>query len=649
MAKLGPSIWRIEVYDIRDKVPFSGYITDISNFYTSDLKIKRQRNYPDEVTFTLDLNQLQIRSEQLGLADPHDLLEPYMHKVKIFRDNKYICQAIVIKTSVNLTNNPTNTIDVSCVDILGIFEKRIIHQDYGNGSWAGFAKRAIMDAQHEPNRIYNYAFEGDAITIDNKWFRGWKYRVGNTTRNLFPDWMPNTKYEMYNKCNCKGKFWEAKEHAFYSGEEFSESNWTLLGILNDETGEVAPVYGVWRESDDEPGPTGTMLGGWGGTSSCHMTAQTYQVNNGSDVSGISMAGSEISTSLVAPYPQQSAGSTHHLHSKIEIYPILSTTIKLFVEGHGGANKTYTANITKSTTGSWQTIEYDWTNVGFDIYRFGIQIVSGEALVDSPAVYQDFCEGDEWDLGVRVGEFPSAAEQTDAGWLQNRHTPTYEWKDAKSTILDLSNMDSDNFWYDIDENYKFNVYVNKGSKTVDLELSYPRNITTMTIDTNASNIVNYIKGDGSAEVTQDPLVSGIENSNAAPFTWIGYNQTAMNKYWALASAESYDSERDIVSLKNDIEAAINTYSDIQDVPVIKISNNSVSPEDIGLGDIVSVEALDIPYVKRVNGLYKITAYDINIDTNGNESITLTLLKPSQTQINALSFPQLIKNLQKRLGH
>lgn len=297
---LKPATWRIDIYEMKPETPFAGVITDLSNLYTSDLSITKQRNYPDEIRFTLDLQQLESRAQSLNILS-RDVLEPYKHKVRCYRNNQFMAQGIVVKTTANLNNQSKNTVEVQCVDTLGLLEKRLIHQDYGEGSWADFAKEVIKDAQHEPNRIYNYAWEGDGTSIDNAWFRGWKYTPGESALRDFPEWEPDHLYSMYDTCTHDAKFWEAKEHAFYSGETFSEANWTLLGILDQETGDVAGVYGVWREDDEELGPTGTALGGWGGTSSCHMTANTFSVNNAGSITSISMANSQISTSLVAPY------------------------------------------------------------------------------------------------------------------------------------------------------------------------------------------------------------------------------------------------------------------------------------------------------------------------------------------------------------
>lgn len=302
LGDLEPAVWRIDIYEFKPATPYAGAVTDLSNLYTSDLSITKQRNYPDEIRFTLDLGQLEVRAQHLNI-ESKNLLEPYKHKVRCYRNNKFVAQGIVVKTTANLNNQSKNTLEVQCVDTLGLFEKRLIHQDYGEGSWADFAKEVVMDAQHEPNRIYNYAWEGDGTSIDNAWFRGWKYTPGESAIRDFPEWEPNHLYSMYDTCTHDAKFWEAKEHAFYSGETFSESNWTLLGILDSETGDVAGVYGVWREDDEEPGPTGTALGGWGGTSSCHMSANTFAINNGA-ATAISLANSQVSTSLVAPYYAQ---------------------------------------------------------------------------------------------------------------------------------------------------------------------------------------------------------------------------------------------------------------------------------------------------------------------------------------------------------
>lgn len=306
IGDLKPAEWRIDIYELKPENPYTGAVTDLSTLYTSDLTIKKERNRPDEIHFTLDLKQLEERATGLNTTS-RAVLEAYRHKVLCFRNGEFVAQGIVTRTSVNLNNQAKNTLEVNCVDFLGLFEKRLIHQDYGEGSWADFAKQVVYDAQHEPNRIYNYAWEGDGTGIDNAWFRGWLYRPGEDARKVFKEWEPNHLYSAYECCTHKGKFWEAVEHVFISGEEFTESNWKEIGIVDEDTKEVTPAYGIWREDFEEVGPTGTALGGWAGTSSCHLSGKTFPVNNGpyneetgKYVTEINMAGGEVSTTLVAP-------------------------------------------------------------------------------------------------------------------------------------------------------------------------------------------------------------------------------------------------------------------------------------------------------------------------------------------------------------
>ena len=116
----------------------------------------------------------------------------------------------------------------------------------------------------------------------------------------FPEWIAGKKYNPYDKCTYKGKFWECNE-LHVSEEKFQESKWVELGnIIDETTGEAIPIYGVWREDNEKEGPTCTMLGVWAGTSSCHMTAQTLTYNTPQQGS-ISLANSAVSTSLVAPF------------------------------------------------------------------------------------------------------------------------------------------------------------------------------------------------------------------------------------------------------------------------------------------------------------------------------------------------------------
>lgn len=325
---------------------------------------------------------------------------------------------------------------------------------------------------------------------------------------------------------------------------------------------------------------------------------------------------------------------------------LTAKVQFYLEGYGDGEKAWSPEFALTEQG-WNSIEYDFPIPNFDVYRFGIKILDGDIICDTPLVYLKPKEGDAWDLGIRIGLFPTDEEQAEAGWKRNRITPTYQWKKAKETLYDLSNMDSDNFWYEIDKDGYFNVWINRGAKDIKVNLSYPKNITSMEVSTDADDVVNYIKGDGSAEVKQDPLVSGIENDNGAPFTWIAEDKDSQEKYWALAEAVSYDSERTIEALIEDLKAEIAEKNKLQDVPRIRIENNAVTPDQIGLGDIVSVEAIDIPYVKTVNGLYKIIGYEIRVNTNGDESLNLTLINPKDNQIASLTFPQLIKNLINRL--
>lgn len=115
IGDLNPAVWRIDVYELKPEAPWTGVVTDLSQLYTSDLTIKKQRNYPDEIHFTLDLQQLENRATALN-TESHSVIEPYKHKVQIFRNGQFMAQGIVMKVTANLNNQSKNTQEIYTVN-----------------------------------------------------------------------------------------------------------------------------------------------------------------------------------------------------------------------------------------------------------------------------------------------------------------------------------------------------------------------------------------------------------------------------------------------------------------------------------------------------------------------------------------------------
>lgn len=892
--------WRIELWEAKG----DRYVTDLSKLVATSIRVQKERNKADELEFTLDLKQFELRAASLGTA-PETMLRPYIHKIKVYRENEFVTECIVEKIEVNLNNEAKNTLEVSCIGWFGLFAKRLIHQDYANGSWAEFAQQVVMDAQHEPNRIYNYSFEGDAHKVTNSWFRGWdfnfpgqanwqpdtRYFPGDiviyqgsryyakrrnstwdsievgmqtscdtlvkinkdpvtdvvakswkiktkvtsdtelsferknikdvTTRNVYLGWtttddtyfglsyMP-TRGKLRAKHNwalyfvdpdgrssvlkrngldifyydANGRYTYSVRNAYVQGNgqiklpanleivdmegdiavdsqvsfivrngnnwkvRFSDgtiiqrngkeikvnntilsnsagnvlqtkykmtnvgatvveiigtpnkdpdinvridksNDWRInfsdgsslvrsglaitlydndpnLGLqtiqLSNSAGAVLEGKEEWRlpqmatitnitgqpaadgdiklVTDDHVSGKGFESSYWQEkTELCWRSEEAYA---GTSSCWVNEGGCEISTTLVSPFSPELG----RLYFRCFVNKISADSKMYLIAERDNRQEFWRSNnlLDDKTFDSWQKVELLLPQLTSDIYRLALLFEDNGAQIDCVVAYKEQIEGDVWDLGIRNGDFPNGNDIS--SWNTNRFSSTYQWKQADNTLYDLSMMESDNFEYDIDEKLRFNIHSTKGRNVVEVDLSYPKNITQMTATANAADVYNYIVGDAADDVFHDPEVSHVNTVNSAPFMHIGYDEESQQKYWALAEKNRYDSERDIASLKSDIEANLSVFANVQDIPSVSVDNSAIDIEKVALGDLVSITALGIPYVQSINGLYRIIGYAISISTDGTESLDLVLAMPTVKQINAMSFARMVRILQER---
>ena len=132
------------------------------------------------------------------------------------------------------------------------------------------------------------------------------------------------------------------------------------------------------------------------------------------------------------------------------------------------------------------------------------------------------------------------------------------------------MESDNFEFYIDENYKLNIAPRFGREDIHLSLTYPGNITTLNITSNASDIFNYSVADGSDDIHQDSTTGNSQINKTAlnPYgimtirnTDMLYKNDSLKRYGALVSRDNYSSTKSMAELVEVTDSKLDSYSQI----------------------------------------------------------------------------------------
>lgn len=159
-SRLNPPRYSVELWD-SDGI----FIADVSAF-TSDLKYTVKLNTAEDLSFTLDIKQLDNMLNTIG-ADITNVIEPYVTDVKIRRNGVYLFGTEVVEIESRLGDE--YVMDVRCNGYLNMFKDRYISAsdypgDFENKTYAELAWTLIDSTQSKTNGSFNVTLGSDTAS-----------------------------------------------------------------------------------------------------------------------------------------------------------------------------------------------------------------------------------------------------------------------------------------------------------------------------------------------------------------------------------------------------------------------------------------------------------------------------------------------------
>lgn len=264
-------------------------------------------------------------------------------------------------------------------------------------------------------------------------------------------------------------------------------------------------------------------------------------------------------------------------------------------------------------GNWQHIQVNGYRTffedGYIIVEMNRTDSSTSLRVDDCYIYPTDDNASLCNLGITLGTDTASAIQ------ENNRQVSFELQNVKDALIDLTNMEDDNFEFEFLPDRTFNIYARKGADKLDLEIGYPGNVDSMTISRSAANVANKIIAIGSG-IGDERLQTEI------------YNNTSRR---VIGTRESITTDSNI-SLEQTLRSkAVGTLYDRKDptnIPKIVIKDGSINPSNVETGDVVLVEVGESDFIDSVTGEYRVVKIDYCLSENAVEQMTLTVEPPLQ---------------------
>lgn len=329
--------------------------------------------------------------------------------------------------------------------------------------------------------------------------------------------------------------------------------------------------------------------------------------------------------------------------------------------YGTVRLTYNASI--SDRSEWTKFEgtIPSTNINEDIHWLRIQAINGNIDVSDLQLYTQPSNGDAYDLDINPnGKFEPADHNFDNSRIRHYHRQNI--KDALYNLAKLSNSmgtnsttgdsEPDTFEYEFDEKKNFNIYYKQGLSIADpaFAATYPGIIKTLSIERGLEDIsnINY------SEATETKTIKD-KNGNEQTITknWNSAYSSggSMSRFGAMVDFKSFESVHSYSDLNIVGGSELNIFDEVVNVPKINVDSNIYNTGNVFLGDTVIVNVLSDPLFNFINGTYRVYSFDVSINKDSVESMSLTLIPPDKAALQLISFPKdykYIKNDLKRLS-
>ena len=257
-------------------------------------------------------------------------------------------------------------------------------------------------------------------------------------------------------------------------------------------------------------------------------------------------------------------------------------------------------------GDWQ----EFTLENYKLFSEDSYIVfnsSAPFYVDECYVYAMNDNSTLCDMNVSLGVDTATSVQ------EATREVNYELQNVKDALMALTNMESDNFDFEFLPDRTFNIYEQKGTEKLGLEVAYPGNVESMTITRSAANLANKIIGIGSG-IGDERLQTELVNNPS---------RRIYGTHESVVTESNMSLESTLINLN------VGTLFDKKDptnVPKVTISDGSVNPSNIETGDIIHIEANGSDYIESVTGDYRVQKISLSVSENAVEKMVLTVDPP-----------------------
>lgn len=202
---------------------------------------------------------------------------------------------------------------------------------------------------------------------------------------------------------------------------------------------------------------------------------------------------------------------------------------------------------------------------------------------------------------------------DTSTLPLKLSQNYQMQNIKDALIELSEIDDNpiEFKFGADRKYYIGYKDYIGDTKPDIILTYPGNIESMTIARSASSLANSVLTIG----------SGIGDERVQA---IALDQASMNSYGLRESVSTNNNASEYLSIAQQAQGRLRDVKDPSNLPKVVVRDGSINPGNVQIGDriYITVNNND-PYLNTINNLYRIMQYDLNVDLENVETVTLTV--------------------------
>lgn len=215
-------------------------------------------------------------------------------------------------------------------------------------------------------------------------------------------------------------------------------------------------------------------------------------------------------------------------------------------------------------------------------------------------------GTNRNFGVTLGGDTASTGQS-SGRVRN-----YDLQEVKDGIINLTKLENDNFDFYFTADKKIYLTPRMGSNKPEIELVYPQNIASMSVTRDASTLANRIIGLGSG--IGDERLQSVVIDNASASTYKVRERTEM-----------FNSVINSAALDANTNGVLTVYKDIYEVPSMNIQPNELDLNSVWLGDAVTLRVDGSTFIDNVDGIYRIINIGISVSVDGEESISIDVIK------------------------